>query len=290
MVLNSDDTFQKHLISLNQEQRNILYSIMDHIETELNPLHLFLEGPGGNGKSHLAEATAQWTERFWNRLERNTAELKSRILKIAPTGTAASHINGTTIHSAFGLRRTQQDDNNNSMLIQRKRIYHRSYDYLTEIKLIIIDEISSVHPKDLKEVDIRLRMRQNPNLPFGGRHVIVVGDFFQLGPVGGHLCSPQQQFFDLWKIFHIIILTVNVRHQSDPEFARAILEFRTCEFTPEGLSLVQACVITEQQFKDLLKLNHLEKKLLILHDTNDAVAWTHDRQIENNSQRNEITV
>lgn len=54
---------------------------------------------------------------------------------------------------------------------------------LTSIEVIIFDEISMVGDVTFSMIDQRLRHLFQPHKPFGGKSVIVSGDFFQLQPV-----------------------------------------------------------------------------------------------------------
>jgi len=52
-------------------------------------------------------------------------------------------------------------------------------------KFVIIDEISMVDAVFLGKISSRLSEITHNNASFGGKNVILVGDFFQLPPVGG---------------------------------------------------------------------------------------------------------
>jgi hypothetical protein len=59
---------------------------------------------------------------------------------------------------------------------------------LSELKLIIIDEMSLVHADLFYKIDARLKeifKKQNPPVPFGGISVVLVGDLLQIPPVKG---------------------------------------------------------------------------------------------------------
>ena len=54
---------------------------------------------------------------------------------------------------------------------------------MSDLKLIIIDEISMVRKKIFAQVNTQLIQIMGVNEPFGGLPVIVFGDFNQLRPV-----------------------------------------------------------------------------------------------------------
>lgn len=128
--------------------------------------NLFIDGPGGVGKSVLVR------------------EIKSRFedstVFLAPTGIAALNIQGATIHSTFKF----------PFNVLSKRDYYKIntkaeklFDKNGPVKRIVIDEISMVRIDLLTAIDHQLRKIRRLNQPFGGLQVIVVGDFFQLPPV-----------------------------------------------------------------------------------------------------------
>ena len=131
--------------------------------------NVFLTGSAGTGKTHI--------------LNEFVLYLKSRKVIptiVAPTGIAASHLNGQTIHSYFSLGiRDSIDEYFISNLIEKKYLQTR----FKKLKVLIIDEISMVSPNMFTSIDKILRaFKQNDN-PFGGIQVILSGDFFQLPPI-----------------------------------------------------------------------------------------------------------
>jgi ATP-dependent exoDNAse (exonuclease V) alpha subunit len=57
-------------------------------------------------------------------------------------------------------------------------------EHLENAQVLIIDEISMLHAKQLNLVNKVLKFFKESEEPFGGIQVIVAGDFFQLPPVG----------------------------------------------------------------------------------------------------------
>jgi ATP-dependent DNA helicase PIF1 len=123
--------------------------------------NLFITGRAGTGKSTLLQ------------LFRNTTRKKVAVL--APTGIAALHVQGQTIHSFFGfpprpLERSEIKKRRNRKLYQR-------------LDTLIIDEISMVRADLLDNIDWFLRINRDNPTPFGGLQVVFFGDLFQLPPV-----------------------------------------------------------------------------------------------------------
>ncbi|KAG2191078.1 hypothetical protein INT47_004755 [Mucor saturninus] len=109
-----DNTAYETLLSLlNCEQRNCFNHIINHVRHEdckLTPLHLFITGGAGTGKSLLIRALYQPLIRLYDE-DRDRDLQKSSEALCAFTGKAAYNINGQTVHSLFHLPINQEDIN-----------------------------------------------------------------------------------------------------------------------------------------------------------------------------------
>ncbi len=135
--------------------------------------NVFLTGSAGTGKTHI--------------LNEYILYLKSRKIIptiVAPTGIAASHLNGQTIHSYFYLGiKDSIDDDFISNLLDKKYLQTR----FKKLKILIIDEISMVSPNIFCSIDKILRAFKQSEEPFAGIQVVLSGDFFQLPPISKNL-------------------------------------------------------------------------------------------------------
>ena len=131
--------------------------------------NVFITGSAGTGKTYI--------------LNEYILYLKSRKIIptiVAPTGIAASHLQGQTIHSYFSLGiRDNIDEQFVENLLSKKYIQTK----FNKLKILIIDEISMVSPNIFSSMDFILKAFKNNNQPFGGIQVILSGDFFQLPPI-----------------------------------------------------------------------------------------------------------
>ena len=147
-------------MQLAQEQEAALQSM-------LSGANVFLTGEAGTGKSTIVK-------------EFNRRSSKNCIF-LAPTGIAAVNIGGSTIHSFLRFAPgPMSEESIESIGNKRQRELIRS------VEVVIIDEISMVRSDLFWAVDYRLRQvsqGRNKKLPFGGKQVILVGDFYQLPPV-----------------------------------------------------------------------------------------------------------
>ena len=132
----------------------------------LSGRNVFLTGEAGTGKSAVIHA-------FKRRCGR-------RLVCLAPTGLAALLIGGETIHRFFRFQVCVLPVGPLPFMdeLQRRR--------LDAVDTVLIDEVSMVRSDVFQAIDTALRHAAPPGLervPFGGKQIIVVGDYFQLGPI-----------------------------------------------------------------------------------------------------------
>lgn len=103
------------------------------------------------------------------------------ILLMAPTGVSAININGTTINTGLAIPK-DTSDNLPAMSDQKKTQMRLTF---SELKLLIIDEISMVANITLLHVHQRLKqVFGTANLQlFAGISITAVGDLYQLPPI-----------------------------------------------------------------------------------------------------------
>ncbi len=131
--------------------------------------NVFLTGSAGAGKTYVI-----------NKYIAHLKEHKVPVAVTASTGIAATHINGTTIHSWAGIG---IKDAINLREIEKLRDKKYLIKPIENTHVLIIDEISMLHRNQLDMVNLVLKNLRNRHEPFGGMQVIFSGDFFQLPPV-----------------------------------------------------------------------------------------------------------
>lgn len=137
------------------------------LEAMLSGANVFLTGEAGTGKSTIIKE-----------FERRTSK---NCVFLAPTGIAAVNIGGSTIHSFFRFAPGLMSENSIDLIGNK-----RQRDLIRSVEVVIIDEISMVRSDLFWAVDYRLRQISqgaNKKKAFGGKQVILVGDFYQLPPV-----------------------------------------------------------------------------------------------------------
>jgi PIF1-like helicase len=157
-------------VTLRGEQYRCYTAVTQNILASANGGRcFFVTGPGGTGKSFLLKAIQHWCS-----TSRNACIL------LAPTGIAARNIGGSTIYSALSIF-TECGEFQTSLFSHNEE----KRDALAELKVIILDEISMVDGVLLDKISsIFMKIKKNTR-PFGGLHVIALGDLLQLPPVDG---------------------------------------------------------------------------------------------------------
>ena len=162
---------------------------------------------------------------------------------MAPTGVAAIDINGTTIHTALAI--PKESGENVLPMSDQKRTQIRLS--LSELKLIIIDEISMVSNTTLLHIHQTLKdiFGTPSDQLFAGLSIIVVGDLYQLPPIRRkpvfdeyknnvfNLCHP-------WSVFKMIELTEIMRQKDDKPFTELLNRLRTATHTEDDLKIIQS--------------------------------------------------
>ena len=83
--------------SLNLRQSEICAHVMQWIQTRTEPMHIFTEGGAGVGKTKTAKAIYESMNRFY-RTQPGVDPDQVHCIVLAPTGMAAYHVKGNTIH------------------------------------------------------------------------------------------------------------------------------------------------------------------------------------------------
>ncbi|MDD3063455.1 MAG: tetratricopeptide repeat protein [Massilibacteroides sp.] len=237
---------------------------------------VFLTGKAGTGKSTFLKYICQHT--------------KKKYVVLAPTGIAAINAGGVTLHSFFKLpfRPILPDDPDLSTRGGRifdffkYRKEHRKI--LSEVELIIIDEISMVRADLIDCIDRILRVySQNIRLPFGGKQLLFVGDVFQLEPV---VPSDQREILSLFyaspfffsaRVFKEINLVPielqKVYRQKDPVFIRILDRIRNNSATPFELKTINERVQPDFVPKD-------EDMYITLATRRDQVDYINEKKLK----------
>ncbi len=160
-----------------------------------------IDAAGGTGKTFVFES-------LYGRL---TAEGK-KVQCVAYTGIAANLLpDGRTVHNFFKLPVPLEEGASSRIEAQSS-----TADVIRQLSLIIWDEAPMSPRYALEAVNILLKDIMRNNRPFGGKTMLLGGDFRQILPVVPH--SSKGQLIDttlkssaLWREFKVLHLHLNMR-------------------------------------------------------------------------------
>lgn len=253
----SDNIFNLNIDSLNEAQRQAFDIVSDN---DIQPdKQLLMMITGLAGKSFL--------------INNIRALLKERCVVTAYFGIAAFNVKGKTLHSLLNL--PIRGRNCHSL---KGPALSRLQDKLDGIEYIIIDEYSVVGQNLLGWIDKRCRQGKcEPDKPFGGLSIILVGDIAQLPPVGDKVLyhkKPTGEIgtlgFCMYRLFDTVIkLTVNERSKGNDlaqeRFRNALYRLKNGDSTEEDwqmfLNRTPGRIGDINDVKDFVKLSYSNKKV-----------------------------
>lgn len=205
----------------------------------------FLGGLPGAGKSQVIRAIQVLADK-WG--------YPDSVATTAYQGVAAQAAGGETIHKLFGWTINGPRRNWSPTIEQKERFL--------KLKLLIIDEISTTDVKLLGVIDMCLcRLLSTEGLPFGGIHVLLVGDWLQQLPVLGQPAfqkQPQYSTFDqanqncdtnaylsrlrgikaYQNIYEVVMLDENMSHHFDQIWKNILARWRFGNYLAEDIDFV----------------------------------------------------
>lgn len=144
---------------------------------------VFLTGKAGTGKTTLLKEILKTTHK--------------NVAVVAPTGIAALNAGGVTIHSFFQLplggfipKKNVETQftayakfESHDTLRRHFKMNNQKRSVITNLELLIIDEVSMLRADLLDAIDFMLKSTRKNQRPFGGVQVLFIGDLLQLPPV-----------------------------------------------------------------------------------------------------------
>ena len=214
------ETGQAMLVSLNANQRLAADDILAAVYFESDQRCFFIDGPGGTGKTYLYNCLSSI-------LEATTAGPDPKTtINVAWTGIAATLLpHGATVHSTFKIPLTLDERSRMGLSGQSKQANAIRY-----ADVIIWDEAPMASKQVLEMIDQGLRDLTQIDEPFGGKIVVLGGDFRQVLPIvprasRGEEIAASIKNSGLWPLFKIYKLEQNVRvNEHQVEFKNWLLE------------------------------------------------------------------
>jgi len=221
---------------MNFEQKGVIEELKPCFEKGVQKC-LYIDGPGGTGKSftlqtiyHFARANGK------------------KVCNMAFSGIAASVLKkGRTLHNTFKLPLDINADSYSGLSdkgIEAEEI--KAFD------LFVWDEAPMASKYVLKMIDRKLRELMKVNKPFGGKTIVLSGDFRQILPIRRN--ATRTEIIDLlikksplWKHFIIHNLVKNMRaNPGELKFANDLLDIGNGVAGKDGYIQVPDKCITEK--------------------------------------------
>ncbi|MDR1438191.1 MAG: AAA family ATPase [Puniceicoccales bacterium] len=210
------------------------------IELAFAHRNMWIDGHAGCGKSIFSSV-------FLREMLKN---FQISHVYLAPTGIAAVHVRGMSIHSFFGFGVAPLI--NEELLERRYRnLNPQLKNRIKAVQTIVIDEVSMVRCDLLDAVDAMCRFaaaKDNKQLPFGGKQIILIGDLGQLEPIVAdddidilkERYGPGDYFFHRSRAFGAgnfehMSFTHNFRQSDDCEFFEILNAIRAREINAHQL-------------------------------------------------------
>ena len=196
------------LSNFTESQRDVFETTMRSVYDE-NPLALFIDARGGTGKTYVLNAILAAVRII------EQAKGGSIALAVGTTGKAANLLQlGRTFHSRFKAPLSPQED---SFLSINKQ--STLAELIRRAKIIVMDEAPMLHRYQLEALDRSLQDLMDRNTPFGGKILILSGDFRQCLPVipgagSATVIDAALNRSPLWKFFKVMPLVENMRIRS----------------------------------------------------------------------------
>eukprot|EP00732_Lithocolla_globosa_P000252 Lithocolla_globosa_v1_NODE_62_length_7247_cov_17.118503.p1 type:complete len:1467 gc:universal NODE_62_length_7247_cov_17.118503:2368-6768(+) len=234
--------YNASVASLNKLQRQFFKHVLYWMQHLDKPMYAFLSGGAGTGKTHLTRVIMQMLIRQFQ-FEAGHDPLLPTVMSVAFSGKAAQLLNGRTIHSAFGIN--PYDKGYSPLDNSQWNTLNVSY---ANLRVLVIDEISMVSNNLLATINLRLQQIKGNNKPFGGVHLLLVGDLFQLSPdkrdggwvfqdlrgisrLGGNFWTENISMFELTEI---------MRQKDDLSFAQMLNRIREGQVLPQDMAVLES--------------------------------------------------
>ena len=239
---NSLDGFTSSNVSIDSvlptftDSQNRAYKWIEHNFIQKKQVFAAVISPAGSGKSYLLKALIELA--------------KSRqlvVAKLAPSGVAAHLIGGTTIHNFFGLDIECNSNLENGTIPTAK---------VRKTDVLIIDEFSMLDFflfRTAEGLCRKFSKYKSSSQPWGGRHVILLGDPAQLPSVSRKDIFGTQ----LWRTFTVLLLK-EIKRSVDPILTNILSQVRMGICNSETQDILSGLV----QPKDCDKLE-LDKTIVI---------------------------
>ena len=156
--------------------------IDDLINDIKNKQSVFITGAAGVGKTTILL-------QLYDILKE---KLKLKIVLTSTIGMNAINLGGITIHRFSGIN--TQTDIDYIKTIKESSNFKSLASRIKKVNIVAIDEISMLRADQFNLIDLIFREVTKKDIPFGGKTLILTGDFYQLPPVTKNFESLKDQW------------------------------------------------------------------------------------------------
>jgi ATP-dependent DNA helicase PIF1 len=214
---------------LNAEQTHVANLVLNHSSNVL------LTGAAGTGKSFILKYIISAL--------RVQCSREAEVVVTAPTGIAASHISGCTLHSFAGIGLGK---GSGAKLLAAVQANASAVNRWRGVRVLVIDEVSMLDSQLFTHLEVIARTVRGSNLPFGGIQLLLCGDFFQLPPVqlGKFGCRFMFEC-SAWDQCNISTIELQqvIRQSGDMRFVSLLQQVRLGICTPDCVSALASCSV-----------------------------------------------
>lgn len=235
--------------------------------------NICITGPAGSGKSFL--------------IKQIVADCEQRGFKYgvtAMTGSAAVllGVGAKTVHSWAGIGLGTKSVEELIAGVRRAPPLAMRW---RATKVLIIDEVSMLTAELFEKLDkIGRALRNNAGRPFGGIQLVLVGDFYQLPPIGkeAQFCFEHEELWEHLEVFHLN----TVWRQADPTWRDMLNEIRVGHCSPDTFDRLSARMVSPdrsdaiQPTKLFCRRGEVDSVNQEEHDKLDGDARTWERIVE----------
>ena len=254
----------ERMFHLNADQERAFRIVANHsCQPNSENLKMHIGGMGGTGKSQVLKALMELFQR---------KKESHQFIVVAPTGSAAALLGGSTYHYMFGINDFASIKSASLQLAEVKQ-------RLQGVDYIFMDEVSMLSCKDIYRISKRLaKVMNNTEEPFGGLNIIFSGDFGQLPPAISQehaslysrtVGSNPRSLWDqeaaigkaLWhQITTVVILRENMRQMTqtpdDERLHEALSNMRYKACTPDDIAFLRSRISSDIEGRPSVNKRH----------------------------------
>ena len=134
----NDEEYQQIMRSLNKKQSEIVIHVMEQVTNSNDKMYIFLEGGAGVGKTQVANALNASINRAYRKMH-DEDRSGNYTMVLAPTGIAAYHVKGNTLHSGLhiNINTTELSSLNGDTLARLQQKY-------INVKVLFLEDVSMI--------------------------------------------------------------------------------------------------------------------------------------------------